>query len=126
MVFITVFTFYHGTTAVQGKVKYGHFWSKERSVFYHVTKDHFDFKNLGFLLIRVVGSLFAFTNTYLISRTAQIADMSPALAYSFSSINMFFVALIFYIAYKEMIGIKLFIGMLLVVAAVILVAISRT
>ena len=75
--------------------------------------------------MRTLVSLFSVLNTYAIIRAAQKADMSPAIALSFTSLTMFLVPLIFFILFKERLTSKLIFGMLIVLFSVILVGISK-
>ena len=89
-----------------------------------ISLNHFDYINLIFICLRVLGSVASFSNIYIVSRMAILADMSPALALTFSCISIFIVALLFFYLFKHKVTLKLLSGMLMVVAAVILVGIS--
>ena len=70
--------------------------------------------------------MFTFTTTYWIINSAYAADLSPAVAMSFTSLNIFLVALLFYFLYHEKLTLRLFLGMLVVMVAVALIAMNKS
>ena len=85
----------------------------------------YDKVTLILLALRALGSVFAFATTYWIINAAYEADLSPAVALSFTSLTMFLVAIIFFFLYHEKLTLRLFLGMILVLLAVALIAANK-
>ena len=119
-----VFIIFHGYYAIDAKTKTGNFWNKSNSAYYKMNPNRFDYVCLSYIFLRVIGSVGSFVNLYFVSHMAYLADMSPALAVSFSTCSIFIVAIVFYFMFGDRVNLKLFVGMLFVVSAVLLVGFS--
>eukprot|EP00347_Sterkiella_histriomuscorum_P018736 403344374 len=126
MTYLSFFLVYHAFLGIQNIQKGDKFWNRNNSMIYKGTdKNAIDYLILFGLILRAIGSVGGFLNTYGIIRAAQIANLSPSVAMSFTSFTMFLVSLVFYLAYNEKLTIKLIMGMMLVVMAVFLVGIDK-